>query len=103
MIVVWKNTGHPDLIGKEVEFFKVSWTGTEWLRDVGGKWWGIEHPTKPRNIRLMGAVEDYGEVKEEKSSNISAPSVKTGTPDLTILEALEKASNNLGEGELDYE
>ena len=81
MIVVWKNTNHPDFVGEEVEFFKVTWTGTQWLRDVNGKWWGVEHPTKDRNIRLMGEVEDYGE-PVEASVDVSIPEVVLGRPEL---------------------
>ena len=81
MIVVWKNTAHPDFMGKEIEFFKVSWSGTQWLRDVGGKWWGVEHPNGRRNIRLMGDAEEYGE-PAEASVDVSIPEIVLGTPEL---------------------
>ncbi len=87
MIVIWKNTGHPDFVGKDIEFFKVSWSGIQWVRDPRGKWWGIEHPGKPpgrRNTRLMGHPTDYGSIVDPKESEMdtAVPAPKMGTPEL---------------------
>lgn len=82
MLVYWKDPSHPEFVGENIEFFKVAWSGTQWLRDDSGKWWGVEHPNGRRNIRLMGEPENYGEVVIEDSADVSVPAPKMGTPTL---------------------
>lgn len=92
MIVVWKNTGHPGLVGKEVEFFKVSWDeeNNRWIKDPDGPWWGIEHPVyEGRNIRLPEEITYYGEEAKSKE-DISIPSVELGRPTLEEVEDEEE-------------
>lgn len=65
MLVYWKAESHPDFVGENIEFFRVSWSGVSWDKDPEGKWWGVKHPNGRRNIRLMGEPENFGEVLVE--------------------------------------
>lgn len=81
MLVYWKDLSYPDFMGENIEFFKVAWSGTQWLRDDSGKWWGVEHPNGRRNVRLMGQPENYGEIVVP-DVDISVPKIEMGRPEL---------------------
>ena len=109
MLVYWKHLNYPDFVGENIEFFRVTWSGYQWLRDVDGKWWGVEHPNGRRNIRLMLEPENYGEVvvEDKNDVDISVPEVVVGTPELNEFEEVDTADGSLTFGEehsdLDYE
>jgi hypothetical protein len=88
MIILWKNDSWPDLMGEKIELFKVTWTGTKFVKDPDGKWWGMEHPNGRRNVRLKGPVEDFGN-PVEVSADIEVPSIVTGRPTLGIVDEEE--------------
>jgi predicted Rdx family selenoprotein len=62
-ITFYKDTGNEALRGKTVELFKISWHEGPgiWVRDEGGKYWGM-YKLDTQEVRRLNVPERLGHI-----------------------------------------
>ena len=61
-LTFWKDRGHPELRGRTVDIFKISWIDGDWVRDEDGPVWGMYKPDTEEVRHLNRPPEGLGTI-----------------------------------------